>query len=689
MRHKKDAVLAQAVFLFLFLVFAATSAPTISWWDSSEFVAAASCWGIPHPPGSPLYVTLSRVFCAFADDAASTARCVNFLSVTATAGAGVFLFLSLKKIFGTGSIFKKYVLASAAVCGMMGFSVWDSAVEAEVYGLSTLAVFALLWMSLKTAEGKPRYFLAASYLIALSFSIHATAMIASIPVAAAFVLSEAKKRTKVIIFAVSLLCASLGASSYMILYFRALEKPALNESSVESFSDLADVALRRQYGSRSLLERSTSSLTGYGFMKGLFYQNVSYVNYMSWQFTPFVREGKFGAAGMALTSLFMTVFVLLFLYSLFRAFREKSKKNLAVFLLFMLCLSLVLVFVFNFKFCSSDTDPSHLPKEARPRDYFFSAGFALIYAFSLCSLIYVKRKIALTLTLIFTAAGLYNGFTGHANRRGNWTAHAFAMNVLESTSGKSVIMLQGDNDTFTLWFAQIVGGIRNYDPVSDTGTIVINRTLLNLPWYMDEISERIPFELSKVYGDLFDEIDLEGKDVEDFCRNNALAVKNGDGRILYPGDVAARCILAEISGIDYDLSVIALSDSDFSEVIRKNGKMSCRLYSTSGFSELEGLWVREGLLQRAFGDSSENRRLLLGYDYRGIINSQHLDENGRLESFRTPALSAAFERDIDSRAMSVFYAAAVEALDPSDSLFWALSPVFLGGERGVSDESHE
>ncbi|MBN1620247.1 DUF2723 domain-containing protein [candidate division WOR-3 bacterium] len=670
-----DMLVMSGVFVFLFANFAITSSPSISWWDSSELVAAAHCWGVPHPPGSPLYVTAARVFCMFAEDPALVARCVNFLSVTATALAGVFLYLSIAKLFGAQNLFRKFSLSIAAVCGTMCFSMWDSAVEAEIYGLSSLMIFVLLWLSLKITEGKPKYLIGASYLLALSFSVHATVIIAGIPVLAAAFFAATKKVLRPSVVVLCLIFVLVGASSYMILYFRGLEKPVLNESAVENFRDLADVALRKQYGSQNFLHRQTSTLTGYSFLKGLFFQNVSYLNYMAWQFTPFVREGKFGTAGVVMTSVFMALFFLFFVFSLIKIFRGSSPGFLVILLLFMFCLSFLLVFVFNFKFCSSDSDLSHIPKEARARDYFFSAGFALIYALALSLLSFMRKKKAVPLLLFFTLSGLYNGYSGHANRRDSWSAHAFAFNVLGTAQGKSVIFVHGDNDTFTLWFAQIVGNEKKFDKTVGTGVVVINSTLLNLPWYMDEISEKIPFELSKVYGNLFDEIDLTGKDIEAFCRENALAVKNTDGIILYPSDVAVRCILSEIYERDYSLATVAMSDSSFSEFIL-GGKSGWNVYSTLEMPLLEGFWQREGLLLKLFGDSRKNRALLLGYDYKGIIKDDCLDELGRIKYFREITASQAFKRDVDSRAMAVFYERALEILCHSDSLYISLYGVF-------------
>ncbi|MBN2364223.1 DUF2723 domain-containing protein [candidate division WOR-3 bacterium] len=687
MRSVKESVFGASVFLFLFVVFGVTSAPSISWWDSPEYVAAAYCWGVPHPPGSPVYVTLARVFCLFAKSPESVSRSVNFLSVTSAAFAGLFLFLSLVRIFRCGSALKKAFVAIASVCGMLSFSVWDSAVEAEVYSLSTLTVFFLLWLSLKTLKEGMKYFIAGAYVLGVSFSIHPTALVAALPLFVSFMVSKFGLKVKAAALCLSVLFFLAGVSSYAILYFRALEKPVLNESAIQDLKDLADVAARKQYGSANLLARSTAERTGWGFFRAFAYQNASYFNYLSWQFTPFVREGISGVFGIFVNSAFMVFFAVVFMYSLWTKIKSGDKKDMLILLSFIVCLSFVLIFLFNFKFCSSDPDPSHIPKEARARDYFFSAGFALMYAFSLGSLIEMKKALAISISFLCVVTALYNGFSGHANRIGNYMPQNFARNILMSAKDNSIILVHGDNDTFTLWFIQIVGGAKIYDENADTGVIVINKSLLNLKWYMDEISGKIPFKLEKVYGEFLKELDIEKENVEEYCRENPMAVKTKDGRILYPSDVVIRCILAQIYEIDYDIETISLPDSSFAELLEKRGKTSFNFYTTEEIPELKNILVRGGLLLEAFGDTSENRRLLLEYDYRGIIDKTYLEENGRLATLDRPAPSAAFKRDIDNQAMFSFYERAIKSLSSTDSLFTALSPFFTGGVRGNEDES--
>ena len=51
-----------AIFLVTLGVYVKTMAPTVAFWDCGEFIATAYTMSVPHPPGSPLYVLLGRIF---------------------------------------------------------------------------------------------------------------------------------------------------------------------------------------------------------------------------------------------------------------------------------------------------------------------------------------------------------------------------------------------------------------------------------------------------------------------------------------------------------------------------------------------------------------------------------------------------------------------------------------------------
>ncbi|MBL7778484.1 MAG: DUF2723 domain-containing protein [Chitinophagales bacterium] len=131
------------------------------------------------------------------------------------------------------------------------------------------------------------------------------------------------------------------------------------------------------------------------------------------------------------------------------------------------------------------------PIEPRERDYAQAGsfivfcmwiGFGFIAIFDL-----LKRKIgefpsaAAALVICASAPFLMGtqGWDDH-NRDGRHTARDFARCYLESCAPNAVIFTQGDNDTYPLWYAQEVEGIR-------TDIRVINLSLLGVDWYIDQL----------------------------------------------------------------------------------------------------------------------------------------------------------------------------------------------------------
>ena len=56
-----NRILAGVTFLLSFIVYFDTMAPSVSYWDCGEFIAVSYTLGVPHPPGSPLFLLLGRI----------------------------------------------------------------------------------------------------------------------------------------------------------------------------------------------------------------------------------------------------------------------------------------------------------------------------------------------------------------------------------------------------------------------------------------------------------------------------------------------------------------------------------------------------------------------------------------------------------------------------------------------------
>jgi len=152
---KTNAYIAAFVFLFTFIIYRMTVAPTLSFWDCGEFIASAYILGIPHPPGSPLFVVLGRFFSAL-PIASDICFRINMLSVISSAVAALFGYLSVVRIIkywyeGTEiEGWKRIIAYAGGVVGSLfmafGATNWSNSVEAEVYGLSTMIIMIIFWL---------------------------------------------------------------------------------------------------------------------------------------------------------------------------------------------------------------------------------------------------------------------------------------------------------------------------------------------------------------------------------------------------------------------------------------------------------------------------------------------------------------------------------------------------------------
>ena len=181
-----NRIFAGVVFLFSLIIYILTMAPTTSFWDCGEFIASSFTLGVPHPPGTPLYLLIGNVFSTiffFIDDVGAR---VNLISpiVSALSVALVYLITVqlIKKWFNSYN--NKYTQISiycSASIGALIFAFtdaqWFNAVESEVYGMSTFFTAIVVWLALKWTEsrgenGNIRYILLIAYLMGLAIGVH-------------------------------------------------------------------------------------------------------------------------------------------------------------------------------------------------------------------------------------------------------------------------------------------------------------------------------------------------------------------------------------------------------------------------------------------------------------------------------------------------------------------------------------
>ncbi|MBL0133848.1 MAG: DUF2723 domain-containing protein [Chitinophagaceae bacterium] len=160
--NRLNNIVGWIVSLIACTVYVLTMEPTGSFWDCGEFVSSAYKLQIPHPPGAPLFTLLGRFFIVlFGDDPMNAARGVNFMSAIASGFTILFLFWTIthfarKTVQKAGVELTKNQLFSIMAAGVIGGlaytfsdSFWFSAVEGEVYALSSLFTAIVFWAILK------------------------------------------------------------------------------------------------------------------------------------------------------------------------------------------------------------------------------------------------------------------------------------------------------------------------------------------------------------------------------------------------------------------------------------------------------------------------------------------------------------------------------------------------------------
>jgi len=180
-----NRILAGVVFLFSFIIYFTTMAPTVSFWDCGEFIATSYSLGVPHPPGSPLFLIIGRLF-SMLPLSSDIAFRVNIISPIISALANMLLYLIIVKVIvhwrkSINNMNDVIVAFGGALVGALVFaftdSHWFNAVEAEVYAMSTFFTAIVVWLILHWSEraeekGNERYILIIAYMVGLAIGVH-------------------------------------------------------------------------------------------------------------------------------------------------------------------------------------------------------------------------------------------------------------------------------------------------------------------------------------------------------------------------------------------------------------------------------------------------------------------------------------------------------------------------------------
>ncbi len=545
---------ALAVAAAVLAVYVLTLAPTVTFWDAGEFIAAARTLGIPHPPGTPLFVMIAHTWGLLVPLGEFAYR-TNLLSALFSASAAGFLFLvvhqSIRGVVeglpeGGARALRLGGAATAALLGGFTFTNWQNSNETEVYTVATfttaaMAWAAMLWRSRRHTGRGERFLLLIVYLAGISIGNHLLALLA-VPGVLLFLVATLRhdpapqaerRRTEwgqvavlagvwallvgtglgsIGLTAVGAACflaaaayaalggagafagatlalAAVGVTPYLFLYLRSAQHPLINEADPSTLDALLAVIRRAQYPPRTPFDDPTElhgpdnpgrTLTLVGW------QLANYFQYFDWQWARSLGDG--------LRQVVTIGFLTLGLRGLWEQRRSDRPAWWLLLGIFMVT-GLGLVAYMNFRpgfSLAFHRWPEADDHEVRERDYFFVVSFivwglwagigAAAFAADLARRA-TSRAIAPALLLVAVVPLVLN-WSKASRRHGPdaLLAADFAYDLLNSAPPYGILFTYGDNDTFPLWWAQEVAGIRQ-------DVTVVCLALANTDWYMRQLRD--------------------------------------------------------------------------------------------------------------------------------------------------------------------------------------------------------
>ena len=511
----------------VFILYLLTLAPSVAMWDTGEYMAAVKVLGIPHPPGNPFFVLLGHAFASLPIPVSYAAR-INIMAAVASACSAGLWFLITERIVARWIVEKWQRLVVASVATLIGataFTVWNqSVVNEKVYTISLLFFTIVSWIVIEWVEepdapAADRLIVLVFFLLGLGYSNHPAGFL-PLP-AAGLALLMTRWRT---ILRWRLVLASIGALLLGLTPFiyepvRAAYFPPINEGAPTAcetkleasctFDKLTEQRLmaninREQYGEK--VERGAP----YTAQVGMWWL------YFKWQW---LRDAHQVMQGLQ----FVVAFLFLGLGLLGGYVHwERDRRTFWYFGPLMFTMTLALIYYLNFKYgWSQDPDlGSTVAREVRDRDYFYIWSFSAWGVWAAIGLSFLWEQLALVMGGEAKAAGksvekpsaktqpVLAGSTWpsrrsfllaspillialiplvsnwkYASRAGHHFTQQWARDYLNSLEPYAIVITNGDNDTFPLWYAQEVEGVRRDVTVAVT-------TYLDTDWFVRQMIRR-------------------------------------------------------------------------------------------------------------------------------------------------------------------------------------------------------
>ncbi len=398
--------------------------------------------------------------------------------------------------------------------------------------------------------------LAREYATSDSLGLTLLAIVGIAAVAYGFIYGRKKNMQILQLISAAFLLVLLGYTTYTQILLRSNANPPMNENEPKDFASLSSYLGREQYGDapfwprryedRDMMTyRYTQKEANGEFTYGPWYPpsnkevrrndgtsisvpefkrintsgelaymwkyqiNHMYFRYFAWNFVgkgtdvqdgAYYLFGKNKSESMHYDSGYADQFPIAFwglpfllgLIGLFFHFNEDRKMAFSFLIMFLLMGVLTAI-------AQNQQDP-----QPRERDYFYAGSFMVwciwIGLGSYGIMNQLKKasgkanpavvSVVLIIAFIIAPLNMAQGWKIHS-RAGNYLPFDYSYNILQSTEENAILFTNGDNDTFPLWFIQDVTGVRR-------DVRVVNLSLGNTLWYLDQVKNREPWGAKKV-----------------------------------------------------------------------------------------------------------------------------------------------------------------------------------------------
>ena len=519
----KAAAIASTLVFLLYLV---TLSPSTAMWDTSEYIAAAYILGIPHPPGNPLFILIGRVF-AIMPIAPNVAMRINIFAALCSAVSAGMWFLVTERVLVSWLPRRWQRIAGgslAALIGATAFTVWSqSVVNEKVYTLSLVGMAISAWLIVRWCDDPDgpkadKLLILIAYISGLGYANHMAGFLVLPPLAIAVLVRRPQTVLRWRLILAGVAAILLGMTPYATQPIRAAFFPAINEGEPTACESKLAAACtfdkvtyqrfkynfdREQYGKPSLTERQAP----FSGQVGMWWL------YFKWQW---VRDHMGERPGIQ--TLLATIFLLLGGLGGYVHWR-RDRNSFWFFGPLVFTVTFGLIYYMNFKYGFSQAPElgDAVPREVRDRDYFYLWSFSTWSVWAALGLVYVWETLAAlagaddvrlgneTVTVprqrswLAASPVLALAFIpllanwSSASRAGQTDTRDFAADLLNSVEPYGILVTAGDNDTFPLWYAQEVEGIRR-------DVLVANTSLLNTEWYTRQMIRRPTAEYDAARG---------------------------------------------------------------------------------------------------------------------------------------------------------------------------------------------